>query len=65
MQVSKWGNNLAIRIPAAVAEALELTALQEGCDTFYSEDLRDGQVIEGLTIRNLFRNSIPSFQKLH
>lgn len=24
MQVSKWGNSLAIRIPAAVAELLEL-----------------------------------------
>jgi antitoxin MazE len=24
MQVSKWGNSLAIRIPAAVVEALEL-----------------------------------------
>ena len=24
MQVSKWGNSLAVRIPAAVAEALEL-----------------------------------------
>lgn len=24
MQVSRWGNSLAIRIPAAVAEALEL-----------------------------------------
>ena len=27
MQVAKWGNSLAIRIPAAVAQALEL---QEG-----------------------------------
>jgi len=26
MQVAKWGNSLAIRIPAAVAEALELKA---------------------------------------
>ena len=24
MQVAKWGNSLAVRIPAAVAEALEL-----------------------------------------
>lgn len=29
MQVSKWGNSLAIRIPAAVVEALEL---KEGDD---------------------------------
>lgn len=25
MQVAKWGNSLAIRIPASVVEALELT----------------------------------------
>jgi antitoxin MazE len=25
MQVSKWGNSLAIRLPAAVVEALELS----------------------------------------
>ncbi len=29
MQVAKWGNSLAIRIPAAVADALEL---KEGDD---------------------------------
>ena len=29
MQVAKWGNSLAIRIPAAVAEALELRAGDE------------------------------------
>jgi antitoxin MazE len=29
MQVSKWGNSLAIRIPSAVAEALDL---KEGDD---------------------------------
>ena len=29
MQVSKWGNSLAVRIPAAVAEALDL---EEGDD---------------------------------
>jgi antitoxin MazE len=26
MQVSKWGNSLAVRLPAAVVEALELQA---------------------------------------
>jgi antitoxin MazE len=25
MQVAKWGNSLAVRLPAAVVEALELT----------------------------------------
>jgi antitoxin MazE len=29
MQVAKWGNSLAIRIPAAVARALELRAGDE------------------------------------
>jgi len=29
MQVAKWGNSLAIRIPAAVAEALKLRAGDE------------------------------------
>lgn len=29
MQVSKWGNSLAVRLPASVVEALEL---QEGDD---------------------------------
>ncbi len=29
MQVAKWGNSLAIRIPAAVAEALDLKAGDE------------------------------------
>ena len=29
MQVSKWGNSLALRLPAAVVEALELKAGDE------------------------------------
>jgi antitoxin MazE len=29
MQVAKWGNSLAVRIPAAVAEALKLRAGDE------------------------------------
>jgi antitoxin MazE len=29
MQVAKWGNSLAIRLPAAVVEALELRAGDE------------------------------------
>ncbi|HEY7499132.1 MAG TPA: hypothetical protein VH740_11495 [Vicinamibacterales bacterium] len=32
------------------------SALEADCDTLYSEDLQDGQVIDGrLTIRNPFR----------
>jgi predicted nucleic acid-binding protein len=30
-------------------------ALQASCKTLYSEDVQDGQVIDGLTIRNPFR----------
>jgi len=30
-------------------------ALQASCKTLYSEDMQDGQVIDGLTIRNPFR----------
>jgi predicted nucleic acid-binding protein len=31
------------------------SALESSCSTLYSEDMRHGQVIEGLTIRNPFR----------
>ena len=32
-------------------------ALEASCSTLYSEDMHDGQVIDGLTIRNPFRAS--------
>jgi antitoxin MazE len=39
MQVAKWGNSLAIRLPAAVVEALEL---KEGDDIdIYVADARE------------------------
>ena len=31
-------------------------ALEASCSTLYSEDMHDGQVIDGLTIRNPFRD---------
>ena len=31
------------------------SAIQQGCDTLLSEDMRHGQVIEGVTIVNPFR----------
>ena len=37
MQVSKWGNSLAIRLPAAVVEALELKEGDE-IDIYIAED---------------------------
>ena len=32
-------------------------ALEASCSTLYSEDMHDGQIIEGLTIQNPFRRS--------
>ncbi len=32
-------------------------AIMAGCDVLYSEDMRHGQKIEGLTIRNPFRSN--------
>jgi predicted nucleic acid-binding protein len=32
-------------------------ALEGGCDTLYTEDMQDGRVLEGLTIRNPFLES--------
>jgi len=48
---------LAERTGYAVCDALILaSALEANCDTVCSEDLQDGQVIDGrLTIRNPFR----------
>jgi predicted nucleic acid-binding protein len=34
-------------------------ALKASCHTLYSEDMHDGQVIDGLTIRNPFWQSAP------
>lgn len=39
----------------SIYDALVIAAaLEASCHTLYSEDMRDGQVIEGLTIRNPF-----------
>ena len=35
--------------------AIIAAALESGCDTLYSEDMQHGQIIEGLTIINPFR----------
>ena len=43
MQVARWGNSLAVRLPTAVA-----------CGLLCSEDMQDGQRIHGVTIRNPF-----------
>ena len=31
-------------------------AIAENCDTLYSEDLNDGQIVESVTIKNPFKN---------
>ena len=67
MQVSKWGNSLAIRLPAAVVEALEL---KEGDDIEITvagkrefEIARDRSREEAIeTIRRLARPLPPGFK---
>ena len=54
-------HDAALRIAKAhgfhIYDALVIaSALESGCDTIYTEDLQDGQVVEGrLTIRNPFK----------
>jgi len=63
MQVSKWGNSLAIRLPAAVVEALEL---KEGDDieiqvagTRTFEVTRSATAHQLLTRLRRFRGRLP------
>ena len=67
MQVSKWGNSLAIRIPAAVVEALQLKEGDEieirvaGNREFeVDRDRKREKAIE--TIRRLARPFPPGFK---
>jgi predicted nucleic acid-binding protein len=49
---------LAGRYGYHIYDALVIAAaLEASCGTLYSEDMRDGQQIEGLTIRNPFRRA--------
>jgi len=49
---------LAARYGYGVYDALILAAaLEAGCNVLYSEDMQDGQRIQGLTIRNPFQTS--------
>ncbi|WP_417493468.1 AbrB/MazE/SpoVT family DNA-binding domain-containing protein [Maricaulis sp.] len=63
MQVSKWGNSLAVRLPAAVVEALDLKAGDEveiniaGWRAF--EIARKPTLEERLEIIRGFRDSLP------
>lgn len=48
--------HVAERYGYSIFDALIIaTALHAGAPTLYSEDMRDGQQIDGLTIRNPFR----------
>lgn len=64
MQVSKWGNSLAIRIPARVAEALELKEGDEveiriaGERTFHIN--RDRSRERALARIRAFRKQLPA-----
>ena len=67
MQVSKWGNSLAIRLPAAVVEALDLKEGDEIEITIAGkrdfEVTRDRSREEALeTIRQLARPFPPGFK---
>lgn len=64
MQVSRWGNSLAVRLPAAVVEALRL---QEGDDVaLYAFDAREWGVArkparaEVLERLRAFRGRLPA-----
>lgn len=47
---------IAERHRYSLFDSLVIAAPQEaGCDTLYSEGMQDGQVIDGLTLRNPFR----------
>ena len=50
---------LARRYGFRIYDASILAATQlAGCDTVYSEDMQDGQVIGGMTIRNPFTSAV-------
>jgi len=49
---------IAERYGYGIYDALHLaSALEAGCSLLYSEDMQDGQKIEGLMIRNPFRKN--------
>lgn len=55
MQVGKWGNSLAIGIPAFHDALMLAAALSAGSTIVYTEDMHHGRVVEGrLTVVNPF-----------
>ncbi|MGP8271073.1 MAG: AbrB/MazE/SpoVT family DNA-binding domain-containing protein [Terracidiphilus sp.] len=69
MQVSKWGNSLAVRLPAAVVQALEL---KEGDEIEISikdsrrfEVERDSRRLEALEMIRELRRPLPPGYKFN
>lgn len=64
MQIAKWGNSLAIRLPATVVEALDLKAGDQidvqisGSRTFEIEKTADAQAL--LARLRKFRGRLPA-----
>lgn len=59
MQVAKWGNSLAVRLPAAVVEALELKV---GDDIAIRAESRRGFVIERQPTREELIKRLDKFR---
>jgi predicted nucleic acid-binding protein len=56
VEVGEHGLAIAQRYGYHLWDALVIAAaLEASCDTLYSEDMQDGQKIEGMRIRNPFR----------
>jgi len=55
-EVHRAAVEISVNLGYHIYDALIIaSALEANCAFLYSEDLQDGQVIEGLTIRNPFR----------
>jgi predicted nucleic acid-binding protein len=55
VQIHERAVHIAERYGYSIFDALTISAaLDAGASTLYSEDMRDGQAIDGLTIRNPF-----------
>jgi predicted nucleic acid-binding protein len=56
LSVHQQGLRIAQRTGYRIHDSMLLAAaLEAECTIFYSEDMHDGQIIDGLTIRNPFR----------
>lgn len=62
MQIAKWGNSLAVRIPAEVAKSLELKAGDEVeivASAHGFEVIRDERKTKALETLNRFKGRLP------